>query len=67
MSVVADAKVDTESNNLQSNTFAQRMADPMAEALETHDSMINTVPAMRNFNNNISSDLKKTLEAVHSV
>ena len=29
--------------------------------------MINTVPGMKNLENNISADLKMTLEAVHSV
>ena len=39
----------------------------IAELLDTHESMINTVPGMENLKNNISTDLKMTLEAVHSV
>ena len=45
----------------------ENSAVEIAEALDTHESMINTVPGMKNLENNISTDLKMTLEAVHSV
>ena len=48
-------------------TYAREGRLQIAELLDTHESMINTVPGMENLKNNISTDLKMTLEAVHSV